>query len=185
MFLTNSAHVNKFSIQLEEVMFKTLFATIAVTVMAFTTILAQPPGGPPERMNQRPGREEGMMKKLNFTDAQELQMKKMRIELMKKQTQLHSRIQTFQLDTKGLFLSDKVDRSAIEKNIKGISDAQEQIKLNFLDHWFAVNGILTTDQQKIWKTAPMEFEQRMHGRKGRMMEGREMMRGPDGPPDAH
>ena len=169
----------KFKVKQEEVMFKKVFAIIAVSVIALTTTLAQPSDGPPQRMRDKPGQEEGFIKKLNLTDAQELQMKKLRIELMKKQTQLHSKVQTLQLDIKELFLADKVDRSAIEKNIKGISDAQEQIKLNFLDHWFAVNGILTADQQKIWRKAPMEFEKHMRGR------AREMMGGHEGPPDFH
>lgn len=169
----------KFKIKQEEAMFKKIFAIIAVAAMGLTTTLAQPPDGPPQRMKDRPGQQEGFIKKLNLTDAQELQMKKLHIELMKKQTQLHSKIQTLRLDTKELFLADKVDRGAIEKNIKGISDAQEQIKLNFLDHWFAVNGILTADQQKTWRKAPMEFEKQMRGR------GREMMRGHEGPPDFH
>ncbi len=158
-------------------MFKKVFAIIPVLVVALTTTLAQPPGGPPQRMKDRPGQEEGFIKKLNLNESQELQMAKLRLELMKKQTQLHSKIQTLRLDTKELFLAEKVDKSAIEKNIKGVSDAEEQIKLNFLDHWFVVNGILTADQQKIWRKAPMEFEKQMRER------GREMMGGHEGHPD--
>ncbi len=157
-------------------MFKTIFAVVALAVIGVATTLAQPPN-PPHRQKDRPRAEEGFMKKLNLSDAQEVQMKKLRIEMMKKQTQQHARIQSFRLDTKELFLAEKPDRSAIEKNIKGISDAQEQIKLNLLDHWFAVNAILTPEQQKIWKKAPMEFEKQMKGR------GREMMGGHRGPPD--
>lgn len=159
-------------------MFKTVFAIIAAVAVALTTTFAQPAGSP-QRPKDRPRPEEGFIKKLNLTDAQELQMKKLRIELMKKQTQLHSRIQTFRLDTKELFLAEKLDRNAIEKNMKGISDAQEQIKLNLLDHWFAVNAILTPDQQKTWRKAPMEFEKQMRGR------GRQMMGDHKGPPDFH
>ncbi len=157
-------------------MFKTFFAIITVAVVALTTTFAQPAGAP-QRPKDRPRMEERLIKKLNLTDAQELQMKKLRIEMMKKQTQIHPRIQSYRLDTKELFLSDKPDRNAIEKNIKGISDAQEQIKLNLLDHWFAVNAILTPEQQKIWKKAPMEFEKQMRGR------GRRMMGDHQGPPD--
>jgi hypothetical protein len=49
------------------------------------------------------------------------------------------------------YQADKVDRGAIEKSVKQVSDMQSQLKLNFVDFWFGVNNILTPEQQKAWK----------------------------------
>jgi Spy/CpxP family protein refolding chaperone len=137
---------------------KTLVVLLLI-VVATALSLAQVMRGP---MAQRFGeRHEALIKELKLTEAQETQMQKLRIELMKKQTQLRSRVQTLRLDSKELFLADKIDRKAIESNVKAVTDAQEQMKLNFIDHWFAVNQILTPDQQKIWKKHAMAMGERM------------------------
>ena len=155
-------------------MLKNVLAMMTAVGIAASVSFAQPPEPrhpmPPQDMPPH----EAFIKKLNLTEAQQTQMQKLRIDLMKKQTQLHSKVQTLRLDTKELFLADKVDRSAIEKNIKGISDAQEQMKLNMLDHWFAVNAILAPEQQKIWKNVPIELGEQM--RAGMRERGRMMMR---------
>jgi Spy/CpxP family protein refolding chaperone len=129
---------------------KRVLSSALLIVFAASLSFAQPPRGPIHPMDRRPFHE-AIIKDLNLTEAQENQMKKLQIELMKKQAQLHSKVQTLRLEIKELFLADKVDRNAVEKNIKAISDLQGQIKVNFVDHWFAVNAILTAEQQKIWK----------------------------------
>lgn len=155
-------------------------STVAVLASVAMVAFAQPPGrgmGP----RDLPPRHEALLKELNLTDAQKAQVQKLHLEMMKKQTQLRSKIQTLRLDTKGLFLAEKVDRSAIEKNIKAITEAQEQMKMAMLDHWFAVNALLTPEQQKVWKEHAMQFGERMRQRFG---QGRPMMRHRfGGPPD--
>lgn len=156
-------------------MFKTTLATLAVVATLTATVLAQPRGEHRRIIEKELIGGPAMLKeKLNLTDEQETKIQKLRIELMKKQTQLRSRVQTLRLDSKELFLADKVDRKALESNIKAISDAQEQMKLSFVDHWFAVNAILNADQQKIWKQHAMQMGERM---KGKIREGlRQRMR---------
>lgn len=151
-------------------MIQRIVSTLLMIVFAVSSNFGQTPEPPrpPNDMHQR------IFKKLNLTEAQETQMKKLRIELMKKQTQLHSKIQTLRLDNKGQFLADKVDRNAIEKNIKAITGLQEQLKLNMVDQWFAVNSILTPDQQKVWKNAAMEMGDKM--RDGMKQRVRKMIR---------
>lgn len=137
------------------------------------TAVAQPGRGPMHRPHMPPAHE-ALIQKLNLTEAQQTQMKKLHLDLMKKQTLLRSRIQTLRLEIQEQFLADKVDRAAIEKNLKAISDAQHQMKMNMLDHWFQVNAILTPEQQKVWKEAPGMLGARMRegarqGMRGMMM----------------
>ena len=78
-------------------------------------------------------------------------MAKLHLDLEKKTTQTNSKIQLARLDLKELFMADKPDKGAVEKQIKVISDLQHQQKLNHIDHLFAVRDILTPEQQKMWK----------------------------------
>ncbi|MEK9138497.1 MAG: periplasmic heavy metal sensor, partial [Bacteroidota bacterium] len=121
---------------------------------------------------------------LNLTDQQESQVKKLHLDLEKKQVQVHSKIHLARLDMKEIYLSDKADRSGLEKLLKQVSDLQYQLKMNHLDFWFAVNGILTPEQQKIWKQhmgmMAGEMRDRMHRRMRHM--GPPMRDMPD-PPD--
>lgn len=141
-------------------MFRNIVSAILLFVFASALTFAQPPQRPmpPKDMPPPP---EAIFKKLNLTEAQETQMKKLRIQLMKKQTQLHSKIQTLRLDIKELFLADKVDRKAVESNIKSITDSQEQLKLNMVGHWFDVNSILNPEQQKVWKEHAIQMGEKM------------------------
>lgn len=152
-------------------MTRRIVSALLLIVCASTFTFAQPQRTPMQHKEMRPFRE-AIISKLNLTDAQETQMHKLRIELMKKQTQLRAKIQTLRLDSKELFLADKIDRKAIESNIKAVTDLQEQLKLNMLDFWFGVNSILTPEQQKVWKKAPMELQEHMKGRARGMMHER-------------
>jgi Spy/CpxP family protein refolding chaperone len=89
--------------------------------------------------------------KLNLTEDQEKDFMKLRFEMQKKQTDASAKVQTAQIELKELFSADIPDRAAIEKQIKEIADLKTRLHLNRLDHWFAVNKILTPEQQKIWK----------------------------------
>ena len=141
---------------------KTIFVACAIVTLSWATAYAQPPG-PQRRAVEKEivHGPEAVMNQLKLTESQDLQMKKLQIALMKKQAQLRSRVVTLRLESKELFLSDKIDRKALESNVKAISELQGQMKLNFVDHWFAVNAILTPEQQKIWKQHATEMGQRM------------------------
>jgi nickel and cobalt resistance protein CnrR len=114
-----------------------------------------------------------MMEALNLTDQQKGQMEKLRTELEKKQVAVQGKIAVLRVDLKELFQAENPDRSAIEKKMKEVSDLQHQLKINGLDHLFAVKGILTPDQQKIWKKHLLEMGEERMGmgmeRGGRMM----------------
>ncbi|HXG00026.1 MAG TPA: Spy/CpxP family protein refolding chaperone [Bacteroidota bacterium] len=146
---------------------KTYLVVLSALVLT-TTAISQPGRGPMHRPGGPPPRE-AIIERLNLTDAQQSQMRKLHLDLMKKQTPLRSKIQTLRLEIQEQFLADKVDRAAIEKNLKAISDTQHQMKLNWLDHWYQVNAILTPEQQKIWKEAPGMFGARVREAAGRGM----------------
>ncbi|MBI5472182.1 MAG: periplasmic heavy metal sensor [Ignavibacteriae bacterium] len=139
---------------------RTLVALMLTMAITFTA-MAQPGGR--ARQHKVPPHA-AIMKDLNLTDAQETQVQKLQINLQKKQTDLRAKVQNLYLDTKEQFLADKVDRAAIEKNVKAISDIQEQMKLAMLNHWFDVNALLTPEQQKIWKNHALRLGQAWHQR---------------------
>ena len=156
-------------------MFKKLAAAFMIAA-AVSFSFAQPGLGPGPNAgpNARSMRQE-MKAKLNLTEAQETQMQKLRFELEKKQTTVQSKIKLLRIDIKELFAAENPDRNAIEKKSKEVSDLQLQEKLNVLDHMFTVKGILTPEQQKIWKQHMKqmgpEMKERMMGRMmGRGME---------------
>ena len=148
--------------------------TTLLLIPAFMAF-AQPPGGEP-RGGRMMARHQQLKDALNLTDQQETQMQKFHLELERKQAQLHSKIQVERLNVKEMYLSDKIERPALEKSIKQISDLQEQLKMNFVDFWFSVNGILTPDQQKVWKKHAAMMANEMGARfRGGMHPGRRGM----------
>ena len=161
---------------------------LAVFFAAAAMVHAQPERGPRPPGGMHEGRGE-LMKTLNLTEQQESQIKKLHMELERSQAQIQSKIRMARLDLKEMYLSDKPDRSAIEKSMKEVSDLQHQMKIAFVGFWFSLNGLLNPDQQKLWKhrlgQLGRNFMQqphpRMHGR-GPMMGGRQGLHEPA--PDA-
>ena len=151
-------------------------------VLPTLTAFAQPPAG--QRWGNRMMAQRQQLKDaLKFTDQQQTQVQKFHLDLERKQAQVHSKIQLARLDMKEMYLSDKIDRPAVEKSIKQISDLQQQLKMNFVDFWFSVNNILTPDQQKVWKKHAAMMANEMRGRlRGGMHQGRRGMGMPPGPP---
>ncbi len=88
--------------------------------------------------------------KLNLTDDQQKQMQKLRLDLEKKNTPLQSQVKLARIDIREQMMADKPDRTRIEKSMKQVSELQFQLKLNGLDHMFAVRNILTPEQLKNW-----------------------------------
>jgi len=150
-----------------------LTSLLAVAVVAVAGAQPEPaPQAPKRPMRQM--REE-MREQLNLNDQQQEQMQKLRSQFEKNQEQLASKVRLSRIDLRDLVRAEKPDRAAIEKTIKGISELQLQQKMNLVDHLFAVQQILTPEQQKIWKKhlagMAMEFRE---GRRG----GMPGMRGP-------
>jgi Spy/CpxP family protein refolding chaperone len=110
-----------------------------------------------------------MAEKLNLTDQQKLDMQKLRIEMQRKNIPLQSQIRLARLEIQQLMLADKPDRAKLEKWMREVSDLQLQIKLNGLDHMFAMKNLLTPEQQKLWKE--QRGGQGMQQRRIRIMRG--------------
>lgn len=185
-------------------MLKRMFVAAALVAGLLSPSLAQPGPGTDKQMrpdDARP-RREAMMKDLKLTDQQQAQMDKMRIEMKKQQVTLQGKIRLLRVEMQELMLAENPDKNAIQKKMKEVSDLQLQEKEAFVDHLFAVKGILTADQQKIWKQhmrqagkgllegrimqrhgamkdcscGMMQRQERMHDRQDRMMQRQERMR---------
>jgi len=128
---------------------KTSLVVAIVSLVSMFAIAQQGPGGGPGKGPA--GMHQAIVQKLNLTDQQQTQMRKLRVELEKKNIQTVSKIRLAQIDLKELMLADKPDRTTMEKRLKEITDLQHQMKLDRLDHMFAVNTLLTPEQQKIWR----------------------------------
>ncbi len=98
--------------------------------------------------------------RLNLNESQKTQMQKLGLNLQRKQTGLRAKVQSLRLDIKEQYLGDKPDRKIIEQRLKSINDTQLEMKYNMVDHWFAVNSMLTADQQKVWKEMAGKFMDR-------------------------
>jgi Spy/CpxP family protein refolding chaperone len=88
---------------------------------------------------------------LKLTDQQKKDAQKIKFDLMQKQIDLRAKIAHARLDYQQLTSADSPDESAIAEKIDDIAKLKVESKKNMLDSWFAVNKILTPDQQKIWK----------------------------------
>lgn len=176
---------------------RTLFALLMAAALS-APLFAQPapPDGPQDRDDRHPGRDAAMMREdhermpmrggremmaaLNLSEQQKTQMEKLRTELEKKQVTVQGKIAVLRVEMKELFQAENPDRGAIEKKMKEVSDLQHQMKVNGLDHMFAVKGILTPDQQKIWKKHMLQLGEERFGMgmgMGKGPEGRMRMRG--------
>jgi Spy/CpxP family protein refolding chaperone len=155
---------------------KKVFMLMAAGILVAGMAMAQqqPPGGPPVQV--REGHQLNVTvtdSKLNLTPEQKTQIEKLRIEMQQKNIPLESKIRLARLEIEQVMLSEKPDKAKIAKQMKEISDLQLQVKLNALDHRFAVRGLLTPEQLKSWQ------EGRGHGFG---MGGSQMYRMRDGGP---
>ena len=147
-----------------------------LAIVLFSTSLAAAQPDPPRMQRQQMMRTaRSVFEALNLTDQQKEQMEKLRAENQRAQVQVRSKIQLARIDLRELYNAEKADKSAIEKKLKEISDLQHQMKINHLNHFFAVNAILTPEQQKVWKEhiggMGIQARERVMRRMGRGMGG--------------
>ncbi len=138
---------------------------LCLVAISGSLLYAQPfkhRGGPPAGMRQHMKQE--LMEDLKLTDAQKEQVEKLMLAHRRKMIDTRATLEKKRLDMRELMNASKPDRSAIEKALKAVSDAQYQHKLDRLDHWFAVKEILTPEQQKIWKQHMRPMERGKMGR---------------------
>ncbi len=151
---------------------KKILTLATIALMAVGVSFAQDDPAPQPRMRPNAGR---MFEQLKLTDAQRKDIDKLRFDLQKKTIEQQAKLKTERLELAQLFKADNPDQSAIDKKIGELSQLQSQQRLLKVDHWFAVNKLLTPDQQKIWKkmSARMLMERRArfaHARAARFMQ---------------
>ncbi len=72
-------------------------------------------------------------------------------DMQKKQIELMAKVKTLHVELRDLYNDENPDQKTIESKMTEISKLQNEMKLNRTNFWFAVNKILTAEQQKIWK----------------------------------
>jgi Spy/CpxP family protein refolding chaperone len=110
--------------------------------------------------------DKSMMQKLNLTEEQQAQIRKLRVDFQKKEIQNEAKIKLARLDLGQMVQADKPDRSSIEKAIRDISSLQTDTKIARVDQMLAIRNILTPDQLKTWKEQRMNRRAMMRGRMG-------------------
>jgi len=142
-----------------------LLAMTLSSLLIVGSAAAQPAQQPKHPMQER---HNGMMQGgLKLTDQQKKDIAKIKFDHKQKQIDLRATLAHARLDYEKLAASDNPDQDALSAKLDEITKAQADLHKNLLDGWFAVNKILTPEQQKIWKRVlehPMRFAER-----GRMM----------------
>ena len=154
-------------------------------LLALSVSLSQDRMAPPNRENVRAR----VLRELKLTDDQKKSIESLRFEMRKKAVEQQAQVKTARLELAELFKADQPNQSAIQKKVGEISQLQSQQRLLFVDHWFAVNKLLTPDQQKIWKRVSAQFlaqrkAQFMRGRAAQFMRNQRNMRRFNQPPGA-
>lgn len=131
----------------------------ALLVTAFLAAQATAQNGP-----QGDGRGR-MMERLNLSDEQQKQFDALASGFRKDMVDQRAEIAKARLSLGDLLKAENPDRTKIAKQIESIGALEGSAKLKVLDHWFAVNKILTPEQQKQWKDGLSRVvEDRMAGR---------------------
>jgi len=88
---------------------------------------------------------------LNLTAEQKKDANRIKVDLDKQLITQKAKIETARLELREICMADSPDKSDIEKKISDIADLEVQAHRIRVDSWFAINTILTPEQQKIWK----------------------------------
>jgi Spy/CpxP family protein refolding chaperone len=141
------------------------------TVVGCLLLLATSLSFAQDRMNQpdRANIKTRVLRDLKLTDDQKKSIENLRFEMRKKSVDQQAHLKTARLELAEMFKADQPNQSAIQKKIGDISQLQSQQRLLFVDHWFAVNKLLTPEQQKIWKKVSAQL---LTQRKARFIRGR-------------
>ncbi|MGD0036787.1 MAG: periplasmic heavy metal sensor [Bacteroidota bacterium] len=122
---------------------KRLAVLMAAVVMIFGTQLY----GQPNEAKQI----KKFMEKLNLTDEQKKDVEKIHFDAEKQTIAQKAKVETEGIELRQLLKADAPDKSAIEKKISDIADLRVQMHMIKINSWFAINKLLTPDQQKMWK----------------------------------
>ena len=137
-----------------------------LALLALNLSLAQENAAPRGPMGAKGAR---VLAQLKLTDQQRKDIDNLRFDLRKKSIDQQAKLKTERLELAQLFKADNPGQSAVEKKVAEISQLQAQQRMMFVDHWFAVNKLLTPDQQKVWKkvSARIWMQQRAHSFRAR------------------
>lgn len=153
---------------------------VLISLLSMSLLLSAFSLGQPHKQ-LRPFKGEGprmkFMEELNLTEDQKKDLEKIRFDSMNEMIDIRSKMAKSRLELQKLFQADAPDRSAIEKKLGEVSQFQSQMAQKRINGWFAVNKILTPDQQKVWKKSlgKGHFGQNPGGMRQRFMRG-EMMK---------
>jgi len=117
----------------------------ALCLTAFLAAQATAQQGPQGR---GPG---AVIERLNLSDEQQKQFDALASDFRKGMVDQHAGIAKARLELVDLLKGDNPNRAKIADQLAKVSALESAAKLKALDHWFAVNKILTPEQQKEWK----------------------------------
>ncbi len=137
-----------------------LVVVIALFSLGFTNAQEQKGRKPMGRVN-------GIIKQLKPTPEQLNQMEKMKSDLEKQQVQTRAKMQTAGIELRDLLSAAEPNKEAVMKKLDEVAKYRVEMVKNRIEQWFAVNKILTPEQQKIWKEA-LKNPPREHMKPGTM-----------------
>ncbi|MCX6135257.1 MAG: periplasmic heavy metal sensor [Ignavibacteriales bacterium] len=105
------------------------------------------------RPNSSTDNRDRFVRLLKLTDEQKKSIESLRFELGKRSVDQQARGKTARLELAEMFKAEQPNQAAIQKKLAEISQLQSVQRVLRVDHWFAVNKLLTPEQQKIWKKA--------------------------------
>jgi Spy/CpxP family protein refolding chaperone len=126
-----------------------------VAILAFLLVVLQSPALTQDRMS--PDRRGRMMKQLNLTTEQQEQLNALGAEFRKGMVDQQAEIAKARIELVELLRADVPNQDELAGHLEAISALQSAAKTRALDHWFAVNAILTAEQQKVWKRGLLNF----------------------------
>lgn len=88
---------------------------------------------------------------LDLNADQQKKVEAFRSDMQKKQIDLMAKVKILHVELRDLYNNENPDQKTIESKMIEISKLQNDIQLNRTNFWFAVNKILTAEQQKTWK----------------------------------
>ena len=146
----------------------------ALSILAALLLSAQAAAqNRPQR--EMPGR---MMEQLNLTDDQQKQFDALASAFRKDMVDRRAEIAKARLELLDLLKAESPNQAQITDQLVKVGNLESTAKSGALGHWFAVNKILTPEQQKLWKKGLMRMarqgmaERMRRGARsgGRMME---------------
>lgn len=122
-----------------------------------------------------------LQQELGLSEEQAGQLRSLRFEAAKSGLQARTDVKLKHLELQQLLQSDEPNQAAIDKALRGLSDAQYALMKNGVQHQLAMRQVLTAEQRKKWEGMKRQFmRHRMHRMGGQRFFERRGPRGPRG-----